>query len=98
MDTTQLLLMKEQIRSKVNQIIQEEGDKWFNITDEERLVKQRLLLAVEDNDEFEILTVARIYADILVRKKAIHEEFKAKYEPQLVQMRNINQQLEQKIS
>lgn len=97
MDTTQLLMMKEQIRVQVNQIIQDEGDAWWEITDEERLVKQKLLRAVKDNDEYEILSVARGYADVLVRKKIIHEEFKAKYEPQLQQMRNINLQLQQMI-
>jgi len=93
MDTTQLLMMKEQIRAQVNQIIQDEGDAWWEITGEEKLVKQRLLRAAEDNDDTELLIVARDFADVLVRKKAIHEEFKAKYEPQLVQMRNINLQL-----
>ena len=97
MDTTQLLLMKEQIRAQVNQIIQKEGDAWWDITSEEKLVKQRLLRAVEDNNDTEILIVARAYVDVLVRKQIIHEEFKAKYEPQLAQMQSINQQLKQMI-
>lgn len=93
MDTTQLLLMKEQIRTQVNKIIQEEGDEWWDITSEEKLVKQRLLRAVEYGDDIEILIVARDYADVLVRKQIIHEELRAKYEPELAQMQSINQQL-----
>lgn len=90
---SELLMLKEQIHVQVNQIIQQEGAAWFHITDKEKLLQQRLLRAVEDNDESKILIVAREYAGLLVNKEIIRVELEAKYEPHLAQIRSINQQL-----
>jgi len=98
MDTTQLLMMKERVRAQVNQIIQKDGDAWFVIADEEEYQRQRLIDAVYHNNENEILMLAKDYADILITRKVIRSKLQAKYAKHLEQMKNINQQLQQKIS
>lgn len=90
---SELLMLKEQIHAQVNQIIQQEGFAWFHIIDKERLLQQRLLCAVEDDNESEILIVAREYAGLLVNKEIIRDSLEAKYESQLVQLQSINSQL-----
>ena len=62
------------------------------------MLKQQLVLAVEDNDDLEMLVVARDFADVLVRKKVIREELNDKYEPHLAQMPINNQQLKQNLA
>jgi len=95
---SELLMLKEQIRRQVNQIIHQEGSAWFCITDKERLLQEELLHAVEDNDKSEILIVAREYAGLLVNKEIIRKELEAKYGPQLTQMKSIDQRLKQKMN
>lgn len=98
MNTIQLLILKEQLRAQVNQIIQEEGASWFVIADEEEYQRKRLIDAVYRNDENEILMLAKDYADILITRKVIRSELQAKYAVQLEQIQNINQQLKQKMN
>lgn len=90
---SELLMLMEQLRAQVNRIIRQEGNAWFDITDKERLLQEKLLSAVADNNEPEILIVAREYAGLLVNKEIIRGELEVKYEPQLAQMRSINSQL-----
>lgn len=98
MSVSELLMLKEQLRSEVNQIIQENGSMWFDIADEEELVRQQLVDAVHNNNQSEILTIARDYVDVLTTKKAIHAELQTKYKPQLAQIRSINLELKQKMN
>lgn len=98
MNTVQLLILKEQLRAQVNQIIQKEGDSWFVIADKEEYHRKRLIDAVYRNDENEILMLAKDYADILITRKVIRSELQAKYATHLKQMQNINQQLKQKMN
>ncbi|MEX2192091.1 MAG: hypothetical protein WD717_01740 [Nitrosarchaeum sp.] len=98
MDSVNLRKKKSVLRSQCIKIIRREARKWWDIKDEEKVLRQKFVAEWKSNNQDKFLAVAKKYAELVQREKKAHDELEAKYAPQIKQMKSIDRQLKKQAS